>query len=124
MLVGDSGELRSSALSGRGLPREGATIVDPLTMQILRRTGTEGTVRQKARKDNSDRKGMNDDVPNEGIPGVLGVLGGLSPDISRHMDVQPQVKEKKFVFLSIQLSARKQARLTKHLGRAFLSSAA
>lgn len=121
MLVGDSGELRSSALSGRGLPREGATIVDPLTMQILRRTGTEGTVRQKVRKDNSDWKGMNDGVPNEGIPGVL---GGLSPDVSRHMDVQPQVKEKKFVFLSIQSSGRKQVKLTKHLGRAFLSSAA
>lgn len=90
-------------------------------MQILRRTGTEGTVRQKVRKDNSDWKGMNDGVPNEGIPGVL---GGLSPDVSRHMDVQPQVKEKKFVFLSIQSSGRKQVKLTKHLGRAFLSSAA
>lgn len=83
------------------LPREGATIVDPLTMQILRRTGTEGTVRQKARKDNSDRKGTNDDVLSEGVSGVL---GGLSPDVSGRIDVQPQIKEKKFVFLSIQSS--------------------
>lgn len=69
--------------------------MDPLTIQILRRTGTEGTVWQKTRKDNSDRKGTNDDVPNEGAP------KGLSFEVSRNMDAPPQVKEKKFVFVSI-----------------------
>lgn len=101
-------------MNRRGIPpREGATIVDPLTMQILRRTGTEGTVRQKARGGGGDRKGANDDVPNEGAS------GGLSSEVARNMDAQPQVKEKKFVFLSIQ---SRQARLTKHVGRVFLSS--
>lgn len=100
-------------MNRRGIPpREGVTIVDPLTMQILRRTGTEGTVRQKVRGGGGDRKGANDDVPNEGAP------GGLS-EVARNMDAQPQVKEKKFVFLSIQ---SRQARLTKHVGKVFLSS--
>lgn len=59
-------------------------------MQILRRTGTENTIRQKARKDS------NDGVPNDGVPGVP---ERLSPDAARHIDIQPQIKEKRFVFL-------------------------
>lgn len=97
VLVSDPEKLQSSTAKRRGLsPREGATaIVDPLTMQILRRTGTEGTIRQKARKDSNDRKDTNDGVPDESVPGAP---ERLSPDTTRHIDTQPQAKEKKFVF--------------------------
>lgn len=70
--------------------REGTALVDPLTMQILRRTGTENTIRQKARKDS------NDDAQNEG---VMGAIPERNPsDTIRHMDAQPQ---KKFVYLTL-----------------------
>lgn len=122
VLAGDSEEFQSSTANRRGVPpREGAAIVDPLTMQILRRTGTEATVRQRARKDNGDRKGINDDVLHEGVPGLL---ERHTPDVVRHVDAQPQVREKKSVFVSTQSSGRRRARLIKHAGRVFLSSAA
>lgn len=102
VIASDPEKLQSPMVKRRGMPqREGTAtaIIDPLTMQILRRTGTEGTVRQKARKDSNDRKDTSDDAPSESVPRVP---EGHSPDIVRHMDAQPQAKEKKFVSISFQ----------------------
>ncbi|KAH8144942.1 uncharacterized protein LAJ45_11063 [Morchella importuna] len=90
----------TSTARRKGVPmREGTALVDPLTMQILRRTGTENTIRQKARKDS------NDDAQNEG---VMGAIPERNPsDTIRHMDAQPQ-KKKGVSFLSRIMGGKKK----------------
>jgi WD repeat-containing protein 44 len=69
---------------------DNATTVDPLTIQILRRTGTENTLRQRLRKDSYD-----DSIKGEGFSGS-GERGPV--DATRNTDAQPQGKDRKFVF--------------------------
>jgi len=90
--------------------------IDPLTMQILRRTGTENTLRQKLRKDSYD-----DSMARNPGESVGGIGEGNAPDATtRNTDAQPQGREKKSV--SPPAESGEDPRLTPHRkGVSFLS---
>ncbi|KAL7273057.1 hypothetical protein RUND412_004115 [Rhizina undulata] len=90
---GDSERLQvaSSPSWGRKtiMKRTDTTTLDPLTMQILRRTGTENTIPQKLRQES------NEDVAR--MPGLgESIVGGPTlVEDGRHVDAPPHHKEKK-----------------------------
>lgn len=99
---------------------ENATaVVDPLTIQILRRTGTENTLRQKFRRESGD-----DSATRDRGESVGGIGERNPPDtITKNTETQPQGREKKSVFSTLPRASEifLEADTTTRKGVSFLS---
>ncbi|RPA92748.1 WD40 repeat-like protein [Choiromyces venosus 120613-1] len=87
----DLERLQSPKIKNKGMGLDNSATVDPLTMQILRRTGTENTLRQKLRKDSYD-----DSMARNPGESMGGIGERNAPDAAaKNTDAQPQGREKK-----------------------------
>ncbi|KAG0634338.1 WD40-repeat-containing domain protein [Tuber brumale] len=87
----DPEKLQSPNINNKGTGLDNTAPFDPLAMQILRRTGTENTLRQKLRKDSYDDSMARN--PGESVGGI-GERNALDA-AARNTDAQPQGREKK-----------------------------